>query len=125
MIEVNLERLRTHRANIVRYRRLLATRLTDLERAYIERRLSEEQASVKALLQEAFPERLCARWAKKNTRTQRTWKWLTAAPGRRIQSSHGRCGGLRSDVVREAGHLVFLGRGCLRCQRCFGIEPEH
>ena len=68
MIEVTLERLRTHRANIVRYKRLLATRLTDLERAYIERRLNEEQASVKALLKEAFPERLCARWAKKNTR---------------------------------------------------------
>jgi hypothetical protein len=68
MIEVTLERLRTYRANIVRYKRLLATRLTDLERAYIERRLNEEQASVNALLKEAFPERLCARWAKKNTR---------------------------------------------------------
>ncbi len=65
MIKVNLERLRTHRANIARYRKLLATRLTDLERAYIERRLSEERASLKALLRETFPERLCLRMAEK------------------------------------------------------------
>ena len=67
MIEVNLERLRTHRANIGRYRKLLATRLTDLERAYIERRLSEERASVEALLQETFPERVCLRMAEKKS----------------------------------------------------------
>jgi len=58
MIDENLERLRAHRNNAHRYRRLLATRLSDLERAYIERRLSEEQASVEALLQETFPDRL-------------------------------------------------------------------
>ena len=63
MIEVNLERLRTHRANIGRYRKLLATRLTDVERTYIERRLGEERASVEALLRETFPERLCLRMA--------------------------------------------------------------
>jgi hypothetical protein len=67
MMEVNLERLRTHRANIGRYRKLLATRLTDLERTYIERRLSEERASVEALLQETFPERLCVRVAEKKS----------------------------------------------------------
>ena len=61
MIDVNLARLRAHRANVLRYRRLLATRLSDLERAYIERRLSEEQASVEALLQETFPDRLSVR----------------------------------------------------------------
>ena len=58
MIEVNLERLRVHRANIRRYCRLLGTRLSDLERAYIARRMSEEQRSVEALVQETFPERL-------------------------------------------------------------------
>jgi len=63
MIDENLERLRTHRNNAHRYRRLLATRLSDLERAYIERRLSEEQASVEALLQETFPDRLSVRMA--------------------------------------------------------------
>jgi hypothetical protein len=37
--------LRTHRNNIARYRRLLQTKLTDLERQFIERRLSEVMAS--------------------------------------------------------------------------------
>lgn len=45
MLDVNLERLRAHQKNIDRYRRLLATHLSDLERSYIQRRLSEEQAS--------------------------------------------------------------------------------
>ncbi|MBR1204081.1 MULTISPECIES: hypothetical protein [unclassified Bradyrhizobium] len=60
MLEANLQRLRAHRRNIDRYRRLLATRLSDLERRYIERRLSEEQASATGLLRDAFPDRLCA-----------------------------------------------------------------
>ena len=55
MIDENLARLRAHRNNVHRYRRLLATRLSDLERAYIERRLREEQASMETLSQEAFP----------------------------------------------------------------------
>ena len=58
MINENLARLRAHRNNLHRYRRLLATRLSDLERAYIERRLAEEQASIEALSQETFPFRL-------------------------------------------------------------------
>lgn len=44
MMDEKLARLRTHRTNIARYRRLLATKLTDLERQFIERRLSEEQS---------------------------------------------------------------------------------
>jgi hypothetical protein len=36
MIEENLARLRAHCNNIHRYRRLLATCLSDLERDYIE-----------------------------------------------------------------------------------------
>jgi hypothetical protein len=55
MIDENLARLRAHRNNIHRYRRLLATHLSDLERAYVERRLSEELASINALSQETFP----------------------------------------------------------------------
>jgi hypothetical protein len=70
MIDVNLERLRAHRANVHRYRRLLATRLSDLERAYIERRLSEEQAAVEALLQETFPDRLSVRMDQGRTTNQ-------------------------------------------------------
>ena len=38
--------LRTHRNNIARYRGLLKTNLTDLERQFIERRLSEEQQNL-------------------------------------------------------------------------------
>jgi hypothetical protein len=34
MIDENLARLRAHRNNVHRYRRLLATRLSDLERAH-------------------------------------------------------------------------------------------
>lgn len=35
-----------HRANIDRYKKILATRLTDEERHFVERRLAEEQASL-------------------------------------------------------------------------------
>jgi hypothetical protein len=55
MIDENFVRLRAHRNNIHRYRRLLRTQLTDLERGYIERRMSEEQASMEALSQTTFP----------------------------------------------------------------------
>ena len=55
MMDENLARFRAHRNNVLRYRRLLATRLTDPERAYIERRLEEERASMDALSQETFP----------------------------------------------------------------------
>jgi len=57
----NLDRLRAHQTNIHRYRRLLTTRLSELERAYIERRLNDEKASAKALLRQTFPDRLPAR----------------------------------------------------------------
>jgi len=67
MIDGNLARLRAHRANIRRYRRLLATRLSDLERAYITRRMGEEQRSVEALLQETFPDRLWQRMDRRGT----------------------------------------------------------
>lgn len=60
MLEVNLERLRAHQKNIDRYHRLLATHLSDLERAYVERRLGEEQSSMKRLLRETLPDRLSA-----------------------------------------------------------------
>lgn len=55
MIEENLARVRSHRNNIHRYRRLLATRLSELERSYVERRLQEEQSSLDALTAETFP----------------------------------------------------------------------
>lgn len=55
MLDENLARLRAHRNNIHRYRRFLATQLTDLERVYIERRLAEERAALNALAETTFP----------------------------------------------------------------------
>ncbi|MBR0801288.1 hypothetical protein JQ615_38675 [Bradyrhizobium jicamae] len=46
-----LARLRVHRNNIRRYRRLLETDLTDLERRFIEKRLEEERKSLGELLE--------------------------------------------------------------------------
>jgi hypothetical protein len=42
-------RMQAHRANIERYRRLLAGRLTRIEREYIMRRIAEERAEMKCL----------------------------------------------------------------------------
>jgi hypothetical protein len=55
MTEENLARLRNHRNNIHRYRRLLRTQLTELERQYIESRVSEEMEAAKRLSNETFP----------------------------------------------------------------------
>ncbi|MBR1153956.1 hypothetical protein [Bradyrhizobium sp. JYMT SZCCT0428] len=44
-----LARLRAHRNNIHRYRRLLKTELSDLERDFILRRLEEEEGSFNQL----------------------------------------------------------------------------
>ena len=55
MLEENLARLRAHRNNIHRYRRLLETKLSEVERAYIMRRLEEEKAAAETILQSAFP----------------------------------------------------------------------
>lgn len=39
-------KIRTHRRNIGRYCRLLATELTELERCYLHKRIAEEQAEL-------------------------------------------------------------------------------
>jgi hypothetical protein len=78
MTSHNVARLRAHQTNIRRYRRLLATHLTDLERAYIERRLNEEQSSMQALLQKEFPDRLSARLADRSAHAQATNRDMTA-----------------------------------------------
>ena len=49
MLDERSARVRTHRNNIARYRGLLRTNLTDLERQFIERRLSEEQSEFELL----------------------------------------------------------------------------
>jgi hypothetical protein len=55
MIDESLARMRTHRNNIRRYHQLLQTKLTDLERQYVERRLSEEQSALEIVANTALP----------------------------------------------------------------------
>ena len=55
MLDERFARLRTHRNNIARYQGLLKTDLTDLERQFIERRLSEEQSEFELLSADTFP----------------------------------------------------------------------
>jgi hypothetical protein len=50
-----LARLRAHRNNVHRYRRLLSTRLSDLECEFLMKRLSEEQIAIDALSTTTFP----------------------------------------------------------------------
>jgi hypothetical protein len=49
MIDETREHLRARRNNVRRYRRLLQTELTELERRYIERRLNEEKSAMESL----------------------------------------------------------------------------
>jgi hypothetical protein len=55
MTEERIARLRTHKNNIDRYRRLLKTKLSEIERQYLEKRLSEEQAAMGIHLSAAEP----------------------------------------------------------------------
>jgi len=54
-IDVNNARLAAHRNNLMRYRRILATPLTDIERAYVRRRIDEERLSLEQLEQQPRP----------------------------------------------------------------------
>jgi hypothetical protein len=55
MIDEQLTRLRSYRNSIDRYRRLLKTNLTELERRYVEKRLSEQQLAFEKLAASTFP----------------------------------------------------------------------
>ncbi|HEY7423124.1 MAG TPA: hypothetical protein VH682_02670 [Gemmataceae bacterium] len=55
MFDENLARIRTHRNNIHRYRGLLRTQLSYLERDFIEKRMADEQTALDALVAETFP----------------------------------------------------------------------
>lgn len=55
MLDDNLARLRAHRNNIHRCRRLLRRMLSNVDRKLIERRLAEEQAAVHSLAAKTFP----------------------------------------------------------------------
>jgi hypothetical protein len=58
MIDEKFALLRAHRNNISHYRRLLKTKLTELERQFIEKRLSEERAAMEDVAASTFPFRL-------------------------------------------------------------------
>ncbi|MET4278779.1 hypothetical protein ABIB68_007263 [Bradyrhizobium sp. F1.2.2] len=49
MLDEQLARVRTHRNNIQRYRHLLQTSLTDFERQFVDKRLSEEKSKLERL----------------------------------------------------------------------------
>jgi hypothetical protein len=55
MIYEKFARLHTYRNNINRYRRLLETELSDLERQFIERRLEEDRSAMQRLASSTFP----------------------------------------------------------------------
>ena len=55
MLDEELARIRAHRNNIHRYRRLLRTKLSELERQFIERRLAEEKSSLESIPATSFP----------------------------------------------------------------------
>ena len=55
MIDQKIAELRTHRNNIHRYRRLLQTKLTEIERQFIERRMAEERSKLESLTSSTFP----------------------------------------------------------------------
>lgn len=42
-MDLQQARIAAHRHNLIRYRRILATPLTDTERAYVKRRIEEER----------------------------------------------------------------------------------
>jgi hypothetical protein len=49
MTEKDCARLQAHNSNIGRYRRLLETNLSEIERTFIQRRLSEEVSELRSL----------------------------------------------------------------------------
>jgi hypothetical protein len=46
MHDLRTAKIESHRRNIQRYCRLLATELTELERSYLHKRITEEQAEL-------------------------------------------------------------------------------
>jgi hypothetical protein len=53
-MDLEKARIAAHRNNLTRYQRLLRTPLTDLERAFINRRMNEERSRLRALEQEGM-----------------------------------------------------------------------
>ena len=58
MNDLRTAKIKSHRRNIQRYSRLLATNLTDLERQYLHKCIAEEQVELKRwTFQSSQPER--------------------------------------------------------------------
>ena len=55
MIDANFAQLRAHRNNIRRYRRLLDTPLSELERAFVLKRIGEEETAFHELSSTTLP----------------------------------------------------------------------
>lgn len=55
IVDEKLARIRARTRNIRRYRRFLKTELTELERIFILKRLSEEERALKELTGDTFP----------------------------------------------------------------------
>ena len=55
MIDEKFALMRAHSNNIARYRKLLKTSLTDLERQFLERRVAEEQSGLERIAASTFP----------------------------------------------------------------------
>jgi len=55
MIDFHAAQARSHRRNIERYCRLLATDLTELERHYLHKRIAEEHALLEQLEKAGSP----------------------------------------------------------------------
>jgi hypothetical protein len=55
IIDENWAHLHARRNNVRRYRRLLQTELTELERQYVERRLNEEKSAMESLTSSTAP----------------------------------------------------------------------
>jgi hypothetical protein len=60
-------RLAAHRDALERYRRILMTPLTDLERAFVMRRMDEERARIDRLEREMDDERPLALWERRSS----------------------------------------------------------
>lgn len=49
MIDVDKARIAAHQRNLMRYRRILATPLSEAERTFVKRRIAEERARLEKL----------------------------------------------------------------------------
>ena len=110
MIDQQLARLRTHRSNIQRYRNLLQTSLTELEREFVEQRLTEEQSNLESLtnslpnvviLRPAYPNGILL-FEIPNRRRRLISAWFD---NRSIQGS------VRLDQADDAGRGFLLSQG--------------